>query len=174
MNDIRDIKGLVPIPHGWWWLWVLLAAAAGIALWLYLRRRAKPETAVVEPRLTPYERAIRALQLLLDEKLIEREEINAFYTQLSDIVRRYLEGRFRLRAPERTTEEFLYEVARDNTLMQEHKDLLGSFLQESDLVKFARFQPEQTDMRRAFEAARKFIEDTRPDVQQEAALATEL
>jgi hypothetical protein len=174
MEDIRDIKGLVPIPHGSGWLWALLVAAAAVALWMYWRRRARPEVVVVEPPLTPYERAIQALQQLLDRKLIEREEVDAFYTQLSDIVRRYLEDRFHLRAPERTTEEFLYEVSRDNVLMQEHKDLLSRFLQESDLVKFARFQPEQTDMRRAFEAARKFIDDTRPEVQQEAALATEL
>jgi LPS O-antigen subunit length determinant protein (WzzB/FepE family) len=174
MADIRDIKGLVPIPHGWWLLWALLAVAVAVALWLYLRKRAKPETAVVEPPLTPYEQAIQALQQLLDENLIERGEVDAFYTRLSDIVRQYLEDRFHLRAPERTTEEFLYEVARDNTLMQEHKDLLGRFLRESDLVKFARFQPEQTDMRRAFEAARKFIEDTRPAVQQEALAAAEL
>lgn len=175
MNDIRDIKGLVPIPHGWWSLWALLIAAAiAMTLWLYWRKRHQPDAAVVLPPLTPYERAIRALQQLLADQLIERGEVDVFYTRLSDIVRRYLEDRFHLRAPERTTEEFLYEVARDNTLIQEHKDLLGRFLQESDLVKFARLEPEQADMKRAFEAAYKFIDDTQPKVQQEAALVTEI
>ena len=94
-----------------------------------------------------------------------------FYTRLSDIVRHYLEGRFYLRAPERTTEEFLYEVSQDNALAQEHKDLLGAFLQESDLVKFARHHPEQSDMQRALEAAEKFVRDTQPQAQEVVAPA---
>jgi hypothetical protein len=169
METLRDIKGLVPLPDHWWWMVLLLAvAAAAVVAWLYLRRRRQMETVPLGPPLSPYEIAVRDLQQLLDEKLMERGELDAFYTRLSDIVRRYLEGRFHLRAPERTTEEFLYEVSRDDTLVQEHKDLLGRFLQESDLVKFARFRPGLEDMRRAFEAARQFVEDTRPVVEQEA------
>lgn len=114
---------------------------------------------------TPYELAIRALQQLREEN----PPVEVFYTRLSDIVRQYLEGRFHSRAPERTTEEFLYEVAQNNTLAQEHKDLLGAFLQESDLVKFARHHPEQSDMQRALEAAEKFVSDTQPRVQEAVA-----
>ena len=86
--------------------------------------------------------AIRALQRLREEN----PPVEEFYTRLSDIVRRYLEGQLGLRAPERTTEEFLYEVSRDHALSAEHKELLGAFLQESDLVKFARFRPGADDM----------------------------
>jgi len=170
METLRDIKGLVPLPQHWGWMALLLAVAAGVAAaaW-YLWRRREMEAAPAGPPPTPYEIAIRELQQLVDDQLMERGELDAFYTRLSDIVRHYLEGRFRLRAPERTTEEFLYEVSRDNTLVQEHKDLLGRFLQESDLVKFARFRPGLEDMKRAFEAARKFVEDTRPVEQPEPA-----
>ena len=66
----------------------------------------------------------------------------------------------RLRAPERTTEEFLFEVSRDHSLSAEHRELLSSFLQEADLVKFARFQPGVEDMKRALGAAEKFIEES--------------
>ena len=93
-----------------------------------------------------------------------------FYTRLSDIVRQYLEGQMGLRAPERTTEEFLYEVSRDHSLSEEHRELLGAFLQEADLVKFARHQPGAEDMKRAMDAAEKFVEDTQPRAQE--ALAT--
>jgi hypothetical protein len=173
METIRDIKGLVPLPEHWWWVALLLVMAAGVAAaWWYLWRRQEMETAPLGPPPTPYEIAVRELQQLLDEKLMERGELDAFYTRLSDIVRRYLEGRFHLRAPERTTEEFLYEVSRDDSLVQEHKDLLGRFLQESDLVKFARFRPGLEDMQRVFAAAQQFVEDTRPVVeQQEEAVA---
>ena len=176
MEDIRDIKGLVPIPMGRWWLWVAIAIVVVVAVvWLiwWLRRRAKKEPAVIAPPpLTPYDLAVLSLRHLLDEKLMERGLVDEFYTRLSDIARHYLEGRFQLHAPERTTEEFLYEVSRDNMLTQEHKDLLGAFLQECDLVKFAKFRPETSDMKRAFDAAEKFVNDTRPRLRAEAATTT--
>jgi hypothetical protein len=83
-----------------------------------------------------------------------------FYSTLSDIVRRYLEDRFRLRAPEMTTEEFLLVTSRDGRLAAGHRRLLGDFLTESDLVKFARHVPTLSDGERAFEAARRFVTDT--------------
>src|ERR1035438_8212912 len=121
MEDIRDIKGLVPLPHNWWWLWLLLGLAAILALayWLWKRRQPTDATNALPPP-TPYELAIRALQQLREEN----PPVEEFYTRLSDIVRRYLEGRFYLRAPERTTEEFLYEVSQDRS--EEHTSELQS------------------------------------------------
>jgi hypothetical protein len=158
MEDIRDIKGLVPLPHGWWWLWAPLAIAAvgAIAFWLWRRHRPTIETEMVAP-LSAYEAAMQALRRLREDN----PPVEEFYTRISDIVRRYLEGQFGLRAPERTTEEFLYEVARDNALTEEHKRLLCGFLQESDLVKFARFRPGEDDQEHAFDAAEKFVGETR-------------
>lgn len=152
-TDIRDIKGLVPVPHEWWWLWALLAVAAAIvvALWLW-RRRKKPVTAPpIVPVVTPLERALRAFQQLRTEN----PPVEVFYTRLSDIVRQYIEGQFGLRAPERTTEEFLNEAP----LPPQQMALLGDFLRESDLVKFARLRPGDEDRQRAFTAAEKFVRE---------------
>jgi len=160
MEDIHDIKGLVPLPHNWWWLLVLVAVLA-LAYWLWKRRQSTDPISTPPPP-TPYELAIRALQQLREEN----PPVQEFYTRLSDIVRHYLEGRFHLHAPEQTTEEFLYEVSENNVLTQKHTDLLGAFLQESDLVKFARHHPEQSDMLRALEAAEKFVRDTQPQTQE--------
>lgn len=172
MDDIRDIKGLVPLPMSKWWLWLLLAVVIAALLawfigWLRKRRQARAVPPAL-PRLSPYELAVRSLQQLIAEKLHERGLADEFYTKLSQIVRVYLEGRFALRAPELTTEEFLREVSRDDTLTQGHKDLLAAFLQESDLVKFAKLQPSSSDMRRALEAAENFIHETRPRLGEEA------
>jgi len=57
-------------------------------------------------------------------------------------VRRYLEDRFRLRAPEMTTEEFLQAAQQNPQLPREHRSSLGRFLTEADMVKFARHIPE--------------------------------
>ena len=165
MQDIHDIKGLVPLPHDLWWLLLLLilVVVAAAAFWILNRRR--PDAwAPSTPPPTPYETAIRALQQLLEEN----PPVEEFYTRLSDIVRHYLEGQLGLRAPERTTEEFLYEMSQDQALSAEHKELLGAFLQESDLVKFARFRPGEDDKKRVFDAAERFVRDTQPRVQEEA------
>jgi len=163
MGDIHDIKGLVPLPYNWWWL-LVLAAAMALAYWLWKRQRSTASINLPPPP-TPYELAIRALKQLREEN----PPVEEFYTRLSDIVRHYLEGRFHLHAPERTTEEFLYEVSQNNALTPEHKDLLGAFLRESDLVKFARHHPERSDMNRVLEAAEKFVDDTQPRVQEVVA-----
>jgi hypothetical protein len=157
MEDIRDIKGLVPLPHG--------GGGCGCC-WLIVPRRRSPfgywktASSRVFPRLSHRLRrrtnvAIRELRRLREEN----PPVEEFYTRLSDIVvRQYLEGQMGLRAPERTTEEFLYEVSRDHSPFRgTPEDLLGAFLQEADLVKFARFQPGAEDRKRALDAAEKFV-----------------
>jgi hypothetical protein len=158
MEDIHDIKGLVPLPHNLWWLWLLLlVTAVAVGLWLWKQRRRLTAIEIVAP-LSAYELAIHSLQQLREDN----PPVEEYYTRLSDIVRHYLEGQLGLRAPERTTEEFLYEMSHDRALSTEHKELLGAFLQESDLVKFARFRPGEEDKKRAFEAAERFVEETKP------------
>ena len=154
MEDIRDIKGLVPVPHSWWWLWVLLAVVlVGAVAWWFWKRRKPKATGETPVPLSAFEIALAALQRLRQDS----PAVEQFYTRLSDIVRQYIEGQFGLHAPERTTEEFLAEAS----LPTEHMALLGAFLQESDLVKFARLQPAAADQQRAFEAAEKFVRETR-------------
>jgi hypothetical protein len=61
-----------------------------------------------------------------------------------------------------TTEEFLVAVAGDGRLAPPHRRLLGDFLSQADLVKFARHLPTFQDSDNAHAAARRFVEDTRP------------
>ena len=82
--------------------------------------------------------------------------VEEFYTRLADIVRQFIEGRYGLRAPERTTEEFLAEA----TLPERQLALLRTFLVEADLVKFARHRPGPDDRARAFAAAENFVRES--------------
>jgi hypothetical protein len=132
--DIRDIKAPVEILSGWFWLWCLLGAL-GIALatsfaWRYWQKhRTRPKTE--EPIIPPHVRARRKLEQAL--RLIY--EPRPFCISVSDTLRAYLEEAFSLRAPERTTEEFLDELQSSALLSFSQKQLLGDFLMRCDLVK---------------------------------------
>jgi hypothetical protein len=161
--DIRDIKPPEPIPVDWRPYYVgagLLAAIAllGLVVREVRRRRSHPRPAPPPP--PPHVVALAALEALRARALVEQGAFKEFYSTLSDVVRRYLEDRFHVRAPEMTTEEFLVATARDGRLAPAHRRLLGEFLGESDLVKFARHVPTIADSERAFEAARRFVADT--------------
>ena len=95
-------------------------------------------------------------------------DADAWYVELSAIVRRYLEDRYGLRAPELTTEEFLREARRSADLSPAHRELLTSFLEGCDRVKFAAYHPQQTESQEALGVSRRFIEETRT-VEEQAA-----
>ena len=140
----------------------LIAAALVAALLVRWIRRHRAEQAAPKPVPLPHEIAIAALQLLLERKWIEAENIEPFYIELSGIVRTYIEGRFNLRAPELTTEEFIRDATSSHHLSLDHQQLCTAFLEQCDLVKFAKHRPTQDDMRAAFTAAERLVKETIP------------
>ena len=84
-----------------------------------------------------------------------------FTAEVSDILRYYIEDRFGLRAPERTTEEFLVEAGAGLPVGAEQKDILKAFLVHCDLVKFAALEPSSEDVKRTFDTCRDFIDTTK-------------
>ena len=80
---------------------------------------------------------------------------------VSDVIRVYLEERFNLHAPDRTTEEFLEELRQSSRLNEEHKALLENFLIKCDLVKFARQEPTEPELRDLLDSALRLIDETR-------------
>ena len=161
---IRDIAGPVEFPkpkRGWLYALVLgglalVAALVGVVLWMKRRKRA----AAFVPQIPSHELAYHALEKLLAEKLLEKGQVKLFYTRVSDILRHYIENRFGLHAPERTTEEFLKELRGHDVLRPEHKVLLREYLGHCDLVKFAELQPTNTESQKTFDACKQFIVET--------------
>lgn len=162
-TELRDISEPVDVPAPWWW-WVLgaagVAAALTAALWWLRRRRA----ARAVPRVvTPDEAALAALDALAAGGLPGAAEVKAFYLRLSDIVRRYVEERFGLRAPGQTTEEFLAAMAASPAIRASHQRLLRGFLEQADMVKFAKFAPGKEEIGASLDAARRFVRQTVPE-----------
>lgn len=161
--ELLDIGDAVDVPAPrWWWAGTSLgvaAALAGLAWWLKRRRTRREEP----PPVAAHEAALAALEELLAGGLPSGAAMKGFYLALSDIVRRYIEERFGLRAPEQTTEEFLSAMAETPVIRRDHQALLRAFLQQADMVKFAQFQPRRHEAGEAGAAARRFIEQTVPD-----------
>ena len=157
-NDIRPIKPPVDVPNPWTWVFwtagVLLAVgliATALILWLNRRK----QLAVVPP-VPPHVRARQKLEAAL----LLISDPRAFAIAVSDAVRVYLEERFQLRAPERTTEEFLRDLQKTPVLTAQQKDSLSAFLEQCDLVKFARFEPPETMLRELQESALRLVHET--------------
>ena len=147
-------------PRGPAWPWLVgalavLAASSPLLAkaWLAWRRRMR--------RRSAYDIARARLDRLVAGSRPGADQVDAFFVELSGVVRRYLEDRFELRAPELTTEEFLASVSGSPDLSLEHQRLLREFLRQADLVKFAAVVPSEDDVERSIGAAARFLEETR-------------
>lgn len=171
-TNIHDIKGLISLGIGlgkFLLILFILALLAAVGFLIFkLKRKIVEERE--RRRLSPSEIAYRQLIALKAEDLPGKGKIKEYYSELSDIARHYLEGRFALRAPEMTTEEFLAGLKGSPLLEDEHKKLLGDFLYHCDMVKFAKYGPTPLEVLDSFSSCEKLIDQTRkiPEEEEEA------
>lgn len=160
MSDIRDIREPYVISDGSVWMWGLLAllVVAALVYWFWRRKQRGPVAPPAPPPMPPHIRA----KLRLAEALTLIHDPKPFCISVSDAVRYYLEERFELRAPEQTTEEFLRELRRTDRLQPHHKESLGNFMGSCDLVKFAKYQPGEGELRALHGSAVRLVEETAP------------
>ena len=147
----------------WWWVAGLLAIAAATALLVAARRRRARPAAPVAVLVPAHVRALRELRRWRGAARESVVEVEAFYVGVSQVLRRYLEERFGLHAPERTTEEFLRDLERGDGLARRHRGELEQFLSQCDMVKFAKLVPSPDEHERTYALAEAFVESTRAD-----------
>ena len=150
MYDIKDLIVVEKSHSGWWkiGLGVLLALAVlgGLLYWFVFRK--KPLTAEEkEALLPPYDRALLELKKLENSKYLIQDEYKKYYSELTDIVRSYLEEDVHVSALESTTDQLIdkLELMTDSGELELDKDTISQFkriLQTADLVKFAKSKPE--------------------------------
>lgn len=167
---IHGIKPPVnlPAPYKKWLKWAIIAVGiilTGLIGFFIIKKR-KSSVDVVARAVPSHELAFRELEALVDEKLIEKGEIKQFYRRISGILRKYIENRFNINAPEQTTEEFLGRVKANGLFTVKHKTLLNEFLKHCDLVKFAEHQAEDDEIQKTFDSCKHFIMETARQVDQ--------
>lgn len=148
------------ISNPWFWVWLFLAllAVAALVYWLIRRARRKAAEAPPLPPIPPHVRARR----LLEEALAFLSEPKEFTTRVSSALRQYLEERFDFRAPERTTEEFVWELQNTTLLAADQKLRLAEFLGACDMIKFAKHEPTEAELRGLHGAALRIVNETEP------------
>ncbi len=175
----RDIKQPLDLPFDWtpvfiWGLIGLGAVGTALTVWLLMRRR-RPRDVVEEvvPKLSvpAHKTALNALRALEKDELWQRGEVKQYYTRISEILRTYLEERYKMLALESTSAEILADLRAFVKQDTPEYSQLSRILDTADLVKFAKTEPDADTHNSCLREAYIFVETTAEDPQ--AATAPE-
>ena len=176
-KDIKDVKApqKIPLDLGIILLWVLIGLIIiGILFYLYRRyKRNKAGMPVVKKiiKLPPHVIALNSLHALEEKKLWQNGKIKEYHSEITEIIRRYFSERFGLHAMELTTSETmqLLSTTKETEVIRE---ITENFLNNADMVKFAKFSPmssvNEEMMKQAYEIVEKTIPKEEQKVEQEA------
>lgn len=163
----RDIKDVLHVSLTFWdyllYFGIVLAVVAiGYFGYRYYKRRPVPEPEP-EPEviIPPHVVALDALQALEAKHLWERGEDKAFQSELTDILRGYLETRYRIPALEMTTNELVQHILTFG-LDRELIESLNALLQRADLTKFAKYHPSAMEHQSSMRSAVSIVNSTAP------------
>jgi flagellar basal body-associated protein FliL len=163
MYDIKPLINVQKSNSDFWKILliilIIIGIAGGLIYWFLFRKPPLTEEEKVA-LLPPYDRALLELKRLENSKYLIQDKYKKYYSELTDIVRSYLEEEVHVSALESTTSELIHKLEllrdagelklQDNTIKQFEK-----ILQTADLVKFARSKPPTT----VAEQDRKAIEE---------------
>lgn len=174
--DIKDVidPDFVLLDYIWWILCPLLIIILIVAAYFgYKYYKEHKKTAVVEvkpeEKLPAHVIAMQALENLNSKKLWQSGHDKQFMTELTEILRVYIENRFYVPAMEKTTDEILDELYE---LAEQQKSSLSNLKQVltlADFVKFAKYKPLADESQLAFMNSKMFVEQTKfEEVQSES------
>lgn len=163
-GEIKDIKPPLSAP----WLFedflpymialVVIIAIAGV--YYYYRRKKKQKMdllAKVKVIIPPHREALTALRMLEEKRLWQQGHVKEYYSEVTEIIRRFFERRWNVIALELTSEEILTQMKNIPEALAVWKEM-GSFFLVADLVKFAKYKPSpeehEGEIRKAYDIVR--------------------
>lgn len=173
IQGIFDIKPIKKIPVTFkevqpYLIWGLLAIG-GLLMVLLLYWRMKNKGPVFAPKPVPQEPpyiiAFRELERIREEKLWQKYKVKEYYTDLTDTLRSYIEGRFQVLAMEQTSDEILNDIK--SFIDKEDYKKLKDTLELADYVKFAKMTPMMDESERCIKNAYAFVDHTKPTLMEE-------
>ncbi len=158
IDDLRLLQASHPLGLVEW-LVIVLVVVGVACLIIWHRGRARRQQPLTQAAIQEaQEDALAELQKL--RSMIAVKNSRPYAIEVSGVVRRYIERRFGIRAPRRSTEEFLLEAKESSRLDQGHQRNLGKFLAACDFLKFARAFGEIPELEEIHQAAVRFVMDT--------------
>jgi hypothetical protein len=165
---IKPIKGPMKVPLTFREIlpWIILAIILAIIIWFviyYLKKRKKAEPIFqLKPKviLPPHEIALAELEKLRAKKLWQSGKIKEYHTEVTEIIRRYVEDRFSVPALESTSGEILDALSENTDISSKLLDKLFPILTLADLVKFAKAQPLPAENDQSLQYAIDFVKST--------------
>ena len=146
------------------WTSIILGSLLLIALIIFIIWKIRKKEAIIKislkPKIPPHEKALKELEKLRSEKLWQGGKIKEFHTQLTDILRAYIEERFGIIALEMTTYEIISSL---KTRLTGEADLkiLNEILTLADMVKFAKYNPLPDEHDSSLNKAVGFVDQTK-------------
>ena len=164
-QDLKPPKGLIGYRNIWPYIWAALGVL-GISFLLWWWQRRKKRMAAIAAGIIPgvpvkpaEDIARQALDELISSGLAESGEVKLFYIRLSDILRRYIEGKFGIPAMDRTTAELMPEIRR-HPVLRDFNSEFRIFFEDCDLAKFAKYVPSAEDIATDLGRARRVVDET--------------
>jgi len=152
-QKLFDIKPITDVQRTRSNLWAYIAlvlltllAVTGLVYWFFWRKKPLTEAEKIAA-LPPYERAKLALEKLDEDHYFQNEDVKMFYSDLTLILRQYLDEKVYDQSLESTTDELVFRL---KTLQAANQISLGAntirnietILKRADLVKFAKSKPD--------------------------------
>jgi hypothetical protein len=170
-KEIRDIKAPIEVPYTFadFIPYIIGAILLGLLIYgiVYFIRKSRQKTVTPEkyiPKIPAHEIAISELMKLREEKLWQQGNIKEYYTRLTDIVRTYIERRYKINALEFTTDELMNSIAMKK-LDTDNYSKLKFTLETADMVKFAKATPLPDEHELSMSNSFEFVNATKPVVQ---------
>ena len=179
-GDIRDIKMPLEIPRNYRQLIFIivvsvLVIAIGILAFFFFKRRREGKSLIprrVKPPRPPHEVALEDLEELVASELLANGKVKKYYVTISEIIRRYIEGRFFLVAIEMTTIQLLNNM-QQASIESEIIKMAEEFLESCDLVKFAKYIPTSEENENVTQIAFNLVNHTKLVIDEAAEEAIE-
>lgn len=163
-QTLKNIKPPRPVPihPGLHLLATLLVIIIAASTFLYLRRRARVTPPVIEtpPQRPPHEVAFERLMQIAEKNLVAQGQLKTYHTQLSQVIRQYLNDRYHIPALELTTDDLLESLKRED-IQETHLHPIQGLLTACNLVKYAKHAPSESEARERMAEAQRIIDVTK-------------
>lgn len=163
---IKPIKGPMEVQvKNYTWLYIAggILLLALLILGIYYAFFARKSKRQVSPfrKKTLYQHTMDLLAALDAKKLWQKDAVKEYYVELTEILRSYMEHRYRIQALESTSDEILQQLVMKG-VPQDQTGAIDTILRNADLAKFAKSRPSGQDNTEAMQLAVEFVEMTKP------------